>query len=389
MSGDVRLLLSLYLPFFAIHCAEQIYFIYGNVLQSYGLTSVSIGWILGIFFMTVMAIRPLGGWVLENFGLRRTLVWSSFASFIGCSALLVTDYEPMLFAGRALSGAGFSVYTMGLFSHQAIVVPEEKRGAIFALLVSGGMLPSATVIPLGEWLILSSHTKLYLALGPALSIVCWYFGGKAGASEPSVKRGGKRWGTYRDLFSSRTFLILSLTGFIIALVDAVTVSVSLLTAANGLVASYFLASASVTAVIVRVAGAKLMNWLPRAILLAPCGILLSVALFVMSLSPSNFSLFWGGIFYGAGIGAGWPMLHALLSDTLPAHLRPKGTATVLILYDAGWFITPLIVGYVSPLLGIARTFQTVTLFTFIALTAIQAAYWIPFHRAKAGGTAKP
>jgi MFS family permease len=261
-------------------------------------------------------------------------------------------------------------------------VPEKMRGSTFAIIASGGMLPTATVAPLGEWLLLSSHTMLYLSMGPLLCVICWYFGGKVGAPEVKVKRGEKSWGTYRDLLSSRTFVILCVTGMIIALVDAITVSISLLATERGLVASYYLASASITAVLVRLPGARILNALPRAILLAPCGLLMSAAMLILALSPSNFSFLLGGVFYGAGIGAGWPMLHALLSDTLSVPLRPKGTATALLLYDSGWFLTPIIVGYISPILGIAHTFFALAAFSLSALSLLQIFYWIPAYRAK-------
>jgi MFS family permease len=385
MSEEARLLLNLFLPFYAVHCVEQVYFVYGNVLKGYGLSSEATGWILGVFFMTVMAVRPFGSWVLENFGIQRTLVWGSIVSLAGSSVLLFTEYAPVLFLGRALIGVAFGIYTMGLFAHQAIIVPEKMRGATFALIVSGGMLPTATVAPLGEWLLLGSHTRLYLAIGPILSVVCWYFGRKVRDGGPAVKRGergGRTWGTYRDLLSSRTFALLAVTGLIIALVDAIAVSVSLLAAERGLVASYFLASASVTSVIVRVAGARTLNILPRAILLAPCGILMSAAMLITSLLPSNFFFMIGGFLYGVGIGAGWPMLHALLSDSLEVGLRPKGTAAALLLYDCGWFITPIIVGYASPVLGITRTFGALAIFTLVLLALLQIFYWVPFYRAK-------
>ena len=381
MSQDAKLLVNLFLPFFLIHCVQQIYLTYGNLLQSYKLSHEATGWILGVYFLAAMLIRPLGGWLLENFGIRRTLVWSGILSFIGCSLFFFEQSAELLFIGRAISGAGFGVYTTGLFSHQALCVSEKMRGAMFSLLVVGGILPMCTVTPLGEWLLLGSRDTLYLAVGPALSVMCCFLGGrvKVAATVETSGGGEKSWGTYRGLFSSRSFLFLVLTGTIIALVDALIISLSLLAIENGLVVSYFLASLSITAVVVRLAGSPLLNVLPRVALLAPCGILMSCAMFTVSLFPVNSVFVTCGILFGVGIGAGWPMYHSLVGDLLDPALLPKGTATALFLYDFGFFMTPLIVGYFLPHFGTSGTFITISLAAGGALVLLEVFYWLPLY----------
>ena len=84
MSQDVKLLISLFLPFFLIYSVQHVYLIYGNLLQSYGISPEATGWILSGYFLAAMAIRPLGGWLIENFGIRKTLVCGGMLSFIGC-----------------------------------------------------------------------------------------------------------------------------------------------------------------------------------------------------------------------------------------------------------------------------------------------------------------
>jgi len=258
---------------------------------------------------------------------------------------------------------------------------------MFSLLVVGGAIPMGIVAPLGEWLLLSSRDMLYLAAGPALSILCCFLGGRVNieaAREPRSGSGrgirGKNWGTYSRLFSSRPFLFLVLTGTVIALADALIINLALLAADKGLVASYFLVSVSVTAIIVRLPGAALLNVLPRMALLAPCGILISCSMVLVSSFPSNNMFILGGIIFGLGLGAGWPMYHALIADLLEPALLPKGTATALLLYDIGFCVTPLIVGYFLPIFGTAWTFAAIALATGGALVLLQLFYWIPLYQ---------
>ncbi|MCL2010141.1 MAG: MFS transporter [Synergistaceae bacterium] len=381
MSQDTKLLVNIFLPFFLIYSVQHVYLIYGNLLQSYEISHEATGWILGVYFLAAMLVRPLGGWLLENFGIRRTLVWSGMLSFIGCSLFFFKQSVFPLFIGRAISGAGFGIYTTGLFSHQALCVSEKMRGAMFSLLVVGGILPISTVTPLGEWLLLGSRETLYLAIGPALSAACCFLGGRVNVAAAGETRGGgeKSWGTYGVLFSSRPFLFLVFTGTTIALVDAFIVNISLLALEKGLAASYFLVSLSISAVVVRLAGSPLQNTLPRVALLAPCGILMSCSMILASFFPASGVFVAAGILFGVGIGAGWPMYHALIGDLLDPPLFPKGTATALLLYDAGYFVTPLTVGYFLPRFGTSGTFMAISLAAGGALVFIEVFYWLPLY----------
>jgi MFS family permease len=382
ISQDTRLLASLFLPFFLIHCVEFLYLTYGSLLQSYKFSSETIGWILGIYFLSAMLSRPLGGWLLENFGIRRMLIWSGMLSFMGCSLLFYTQSATLLIIGRVISGAGFGIYSTGLFSHQAICVSEKMRGAMFSLLVVGGILPIGTITPLGEWLLLKSQNTLFLAIGPILSLVCCFLGGRVCITTKGEINSGdeKSWGTYSELFSSRSFQFLVLTGTIIALVDALIINFSLLAIEKKLVASYFFVSVSVSAALVRLAGSQLLNVLPRVVLLAPCGILMTCSVIMASFFPTNSVFVVAGILFGIGIGAGWPMYHSLIGDLLDPTLLPKSTSTALLLYDAGFFVTPLIVGYFLPHFGTSWTFVIISLVVGGDLILLEVFYWFPLYR---------
>ncbi|MCL2373906.1 MAG: MFS transporter, partial [Treponema sp.] len=334
------------MPFFLIHSVQQIYLTYAILLyHGYGFSYETTGWIIAVYSLAAMLTRPLGGWLLENFGIRRILVWSALLSFVGCAlffanesaALLrigralsgaifgIYSIEPatLLLLGRAFSGAAFGIYSMGLFSHQALCVSEKRRGAMFSLLVVGSVLPMGAVAPLGEWLLNNSQTMIYLAIGPVLSIFCCFFGGRVnvqtvpdGLAGHKRAAGEKNWGSYHDLFSSRAFLFLIVTGTVIALVDALIIKLSLLAAEQGLTVSFFFASVSAAALVVRLPLASALNSLPRIPLIAPTGILMALSMIIVSFFPSNAALVTGGILFGAGLGAGWPMYHALISDIL-------------------------------------------------------------------------
>lgn len=379
MSPAAKLMLNLFLPFFAVHCMEQMYFVYGTVLQSYALSPKVIGWILSSYFITIMSIRPLGGWIMENFGIRKTLIGAGVLGFVGCTVLFFARGVPMLLLGRILSGASFGVYGVGIFSYQAIAIPARVRGSSFALITSGGVLPMAIATPLGEWFLLHGHPNAYLAMGPLFAIACVYFGSRVGDQSVSSKK-KESWGTYSELLAFRPYVMLLLSGMLMALVDASVISISLLSAEHGIAASYFLTSIAVVAAIVRILGSNILGMLPRMLFFSPAALCMACGLFAASAFPSDTVFLLAGALFGLGIGMGWPVYLALIADILPSALRPKGTATALLLYDSGWIATPLIVGYAASVLGNAWTFRLLSLAALLAVVALYAVYWIPLHR---------
>jgi MFS family permease len=350
------------------------------VLESYGLSSQTTGGVIGSFFLAITLARPAGGWMTENLGIKNTLAIGSVLGCAGCAMLFFTGSIPALFAGRIISGASVVIFTIRIYSYQGLVTTEKTRGRLFSLTGVGGVLPTATVTPLAEWFVAGGHTNLFLLMGPLMCVACFPLGRKIIMNDAPFVQREKTWGTYRGLMKSRPFAMLAVTGIMMALVDASSASISLLASERGLVTSYFMASFSVMAVLVRLAGGKMPESLPRIACVAPCGMLMGASLLIIAIMPSNASFMICGALFGAGIGAGFPMMLASVGDILPPELRPKATAAVLLMYDAGWTASPLFVGYLTPALGRAGTFIMLAAVTFAALAALTVVYWIPERR---------
>ena len=387
-SDNTKFLLSLFVPLYAIHCMEQIYFIYGNVLGSYGLSPQTTGNILGVFFGAIMCTRPLGGWMIENLGIRRTMAASGLLALAGCSMLFFERSVPFLYAGRIISGAGFGIFSIGLFSYQAIRTTSKARGAAFAITTIGGVLPMGTMTPLGDLLVTGGHVKTYLAMGPVIAVICLLLSGlvkdeKSGGT--SVKRS---WGAYSSLARNRPFVMLVTTCAVMALIDASSVSISMMAAERGLVASSFIASLSIAAVITRLCCARVLDRMPHSFSIAPFAMLMSCAIVAASAAKSNVSFLFCGILFGVGIGGGFPLMLASVSDILPEELRPKGTAVALLIYDLGWFVTPSLIGALTPRIGLARSFTALACAALAILAALAIFYWAPKRIADAGKLSK-
>ena len=381
LSQSNMMLLKIFLPFFAMNSMVQVYYIFGTYLEKLHISPDAIGWILSSFFIAAMLSRPVSSWVIEHFGVRLSLAASAFVSLIGCSLLALSDSVTLLLIGRILAGAGFGVYSTGIFAYSSMVLPEKKRASSFALLTSSGALPMATVIPLGEWLFINGHSLLYMLIGPLLSLACLGLALRLEPLQPAKK--GEAWGTYGQLMKADNFLLLTSTVFLYSSIDALVVSFSLLAATKNIAASYFLASISIAAIVTRVGGAGIINRIPRRIILAPCGILMAVSVAATSFTHSTVVFIFAGALFGVASGAGFPVMVALVGDILDKRLQPKGTSSIFFLYDAGCFMTPIIIGYLMQITGIVQAFRIFSAAVVLTLLLLQILFWMPrFYKVK-------
>lgn len=365
-----------------MHCLEQMYFIMGPMVESKGISPQMTGWVLGIFFVGVVLFRPIGGLALERLGVRKTLIFSSLFGIVGSVLLaLFSANVPMLLFARLLSGLSFGGFVVAMLAHQALVIPAEMKGAAFALITTGGMLPMATVTPIAEWLLRSGYPAVYLWMGPVLALICLYLGSRVEGSDAKVSAKKEvAWGKYSDLLKIRPFLLLAATALPMSLVDASVMCMASLAAEHNLIVSFFLSSAAIAGVLLRVVGARFLDRLPRDLLIAPALMMMSGGILGIALLPGNRTLLLGGVVFGVGIGMGFPVLLSLISDLLDRKLQPKGTVAIILTFDMGWILTPLFVGYLSSVAGIAWTLRLLALMGLLVACATHFWGWLPRHR---------
>ena len=376
-----KVLIYLFLSYYAMHCFEQMYFLMGPILEGQGISHATTGWILGIFFVGVIGCRPIGGWALEHLGVRKTLVFMGSIGFFASVliALFYTNVPVLLFA-RFLTGLSYGGYVVAMLAYQTLVIPVEKRAGAVALITTGGMLPMATITVLGEWLLRRGHIAAYFWMAPIAALCCIYLGTRL--DEPGKVSSGesKSWGKYRDLFRLQPFVLLLGTAVLISLLDGSVVSIASLAVKNDLVASSFFASSAITGVLSRIVMARFIDDLPRKLLLVPSLLMMAISLTWIAFFPSTTSFLFGGMGFGAGIGIGFPMMISMVSLVVGKKLQPKGTVTLVTVFDLGWVFTPLIIGYGAEFFGIEWSFRLLGVVAFVLGLVVFLYGWLPLYR---------
>lgn len=374
-----RQVFTLFVAFYSAYCFSNLYYFLNYSLTLRGISSHQTGMILSVFFLSMLLYRPFSGPVIELLGVRTTLAMAGCLMITGgIMVALAKGSIGVLLAGRILGGLGFSSFVVGIVSYQSIAVPPENRGRSFSLVTIGSILPIATIVPVTEWLISKNSGTLFLWIAPAIGLACLFVGRLVETAEFKRAQRPSHWGSYTDLLKVPGFKTLFLFQFYLSFSEALSLSLPNFAAVSGQSVSLFMLPAATASILFRLAGFRLMERIPRVLLVPPAAVLIALGFFLTGLSPQAFGFTLGGFLFGLGMGAGFPTHLSLIGDLLPKELHPKGTAALFFAGDLSWTVSPLLVGLVRPFLHNRGVFLLFPFFALVAISATIFFLWRPF-----------
>ena len=332
-----------------------LFFLYPLALSRQGVDLVRTGWLMSGFFLATTLVRPLGSLCAERLGVRRTLLLSGLGMGVASLGLVLPWGFPGILASRLLQGACYGVFMVGLTAYQALVIPPDIRGAAFALVSVGYVMPQITVVPGADFLLSRGWLGAYLMQAPLWGFAC---AASAFLVPPGLARGRRSdeaWGSWKDLRGLRGLWPLLGSLLLFALVNATALQyLPSLSGEKGLSASRFIVGIALAALGVRLGGRRLMDSCPKRMTLMGGSVLLMGGMGLAALGAgSDGILLVCGLLYGVGMGFGFPVVLALIPDLIPPNLRPKGVALAFFAMDGGWILAPLLVGLLGKGLGLA------------------------------------
>lgn len=323
-----------------------------------GLDASDAGLLVAVFYFASVLTRPFLGSVVTRIGFRSFFLAAGLLSVASslAIALLGARFWPAM-AARALLGLASSMMQIGLATYQAIAFDEHERGRAFSLIMAGGIVPMMTVVPLAEWLLLRGYTSLYilvpLAICVAAAIVMPSTPGLAEADipRPDPHKGANPFRGMGDCLRIPAFRLAILSILLFSIADASASFMSSTTAHFGLMASLFLSSNALVGLLVRLFLARYLDRFPRWVLATPTVLITSGALLLSTVSPTETRLVEMGLLFGIGMGIGFPMHLALISDSVPTRLQPPAISICWFLIGLAFAVIPLFMGWLRGIAG--------------------------------------
>ena len=378
-AGERKKILSLSAGFFFVMGFSNVSYFLPVYYAQMGFSPKAAGLLVSAFFITSVALRPFMAGLIIKFGFRKILFSAGIISVLSSIgvALAGNSFWLALFS-RAALGVGASFFQVGLATFQAVAFSESIRGRAFSLTMAGGLLPMMTLVPLADWLLFRDLHSIYILL-PLISSVA------ALLMMPLIPdlgitkipgAGGSRnyFSSLADCFKIPAFRVALFAFFLFCLVDATSAFMAAMTRHYGLMASFFLSSNALVGVCVRLFCARLLDRYPRWKLSLPSIMITAGTLLLASINPTRESLIVLGLIFGIGMGFGFPLHIALISDVVPQNLQPQAVSTAWFLMGFDFAVIPLLMGWMGTQTGPVATFQFICGLTLLG-AVMSALMW--------------
>jgi MFS family permease len=363
----------------AIYSYSNVFFMLAPYLALKGFSPEFAGVLVAGFYAATTFARPLGSWVVERAGIRRTLVVSAFLC-LGISIFMfaASSFWPLL-AIRVVMGCAYGVFVVALATYQSLAIPEEIRGLAFALVTLGSMACLFTVVPLADWLLAQGRGSLFLAVPVFMAGLCALLSFRLPPLSRAPGTLSEEWGTWSELRQNTPVWRMATSCALFGLCDASIIYLPTLALAMGLIPSSFVVANGLGALVIRIWGREFFNRYPRYVFAGPSLLVMAFFLYLSAVAANNLWLFVCGFFYGVGMGYGYPAHLALIGDLAPARLRAKSSALVYLCYDASWFVLPVYVGFATPVIGEIWAFKLLALFSVASGIGVTA-MWVRYSK---------
>ena len=376
---------NIFILFFAnffMLCMHNAYYVFTAYSQAYGGLLMFGSLLFSIYFVAVAISRPISGTIIERIGIKKSMLIASFIAIVSCTAygylcwldldnagiyngvveaghflscLSPEQYGYLLIACRILAGFSYSLYMVALFVALSYSTTDESRGMATSFVTLAGLFSMSVSIPLANYFTTSGlYDKItgsiyYLAIGPVAAAISVIFvlllkspnmAASSDASEPTQEI---KWGSWKDLFSTKLIMILCFATLFMSLVDGMSGSVSDLALKHGTTSSVYMITISLGGILTRflITLPMVKRWDLKSVLPVSSMVMAACIIALAKCPDSSAAIVFPvvGFINGVALGFAFPAYVQLITELSPANLLPKSNVAVLLSYDLGWFIT--------------------------------------------------
>lgn len=341
-------------------------------IQRLGGNEIQIGLVMGLYSLVGIVCQPLIGPWVDVVGRRPFMLVGIALTLTAALLAAVPGGVGLLAVVRALQGVGLSCFFVASFSYVVDIVPAAQRGWALGIYGISGFISTAVAPLIGEWVVRTAGFRALFLLSASLAVVpgvlVWPLpetprpGGLPARLAPGAVRAALEDLLHRHMLLAMFFGLGSGTIFAFLPTFAEDLDVTTL--------SLFYTAYSLAAIVVRLAGGRLIDTRGRRAVIVPStfvqatstGLLALLGALVTrtSATPVLPVLFLAGLLAGGAHGFLYPALAALVTDTTPSERRAAVvgvfSAVMLVGQTAGAFTF----GYVANALGYGSMWALLT-----------------------------
>lgn len=363
------------ITFLAI-CNMALFFRFNTYLTQLAVDPSWHGLVISLFALVAVLVRPLIG---HRFTATNAGRWMVIASLgvAGCMPLYgLAQSLGSLIALRIGHGLVYVILVTAATAPMVDSIPEGRSGQAFGIITIINLLPMAFIPPLVIALLtwLGSYPRV-LAWSALLNLLIVFL---VPLMNKGLSRDAKKAQpvlTWPDLSANlRNRQVLWLLGVSLLIYTAFTpvfFFIQDFARQRGLAnPGWFFSASAVMEIATRLLAGRLFDRVRKTMLLGLALLLLVVAYLAMIAAQGQTALLALGLALGLGWGVGMPMLNAIMFELSPARFRAMNTNLSLLMFQAGFFLGPLLGGALLTHMGYSWMLAGCAALCLLALAGI-------------------
>lgn len=337
-----------------------------------------IGLVIGTMSASAIAFRPALGRIMDSRGRKIVLTVGGVVNIAASASYLAVDHiGPLLFGVRMLHGLAQGMLFSVLFTIAADLVPAARRTQGIGIFGVSGMIPFGIAGLTGDAILARAGYAELFVFAAACAAIGFGVAITLPDSRPEPEADAPRRRSFIGAMLDRPLLpiwiaVLSF-GLAIASYHAFF-KTYVLTRQIGSVGSFF-GMYTTTAVLLRIFGGRIPDWLGPKRTLVPSLLAIAASLAVLAQAGSDAAVLVAGALGGAGHGFAFPIASALVVERARGSERGTALAGFTALFDIG-----LLVGAPAFGLVLERTSYTVMYTAASATVVVGAAVFLLVDR---------
>jgi predicted MFS family arabinose efflux permease len=338
-------------------------------VRSLGHSEATVGWVLGVFSLSALLVRPFAGVFADRAGRRPSIIVGGILMGASCVGYAVAG-RWSIFLARVVNGMGWGATTAVTATVAADLAPRNRRGTILGIygMITGLALATGPSIGIAvsSWLGYTTTFLVGAACGFGAALTIYFL--RAPRPPRSPDHGRLR---LENLFS-RTALGPAAIMLCFSLIYGAVLSfIPLFTIDRGLGTSgRFFTVFAVTLIILRISGGSLSDRFGRFAVVAPGFVLCAIAMLMLASAESRLMLLLAAVFFAAAFAFIQPATQAWAVDRSAAHSRGTVLSTVIAAQDLGISSGSFMAGLLADHFGYGALFVTAAGVSLVGLLPV-------------------
>ncbi|MDP4549989.1 MFS transporter [Alkalihalobacillus macyae] len=324
-----------------------------------------IGFVVGIFTLSALLIRPWSGHVLESLGRRVVFLIGLFVFVISVGSYAFTGSLILLFLMRVVQGLGWGMSTTAVGTIATDLIPQKRRGEGMGYFGLAGNLAMAFGPALGLLIIaVFDFSSMFLIAASAgfISFVIAAFIRYKPANKTPVPK--KKW----DVFEKSALMPSLLLFFITMVFGGIATFLPLYAEQLGIdgIEWYFVVFAF-SLMAVRAFAGRIYDRKGHKAIFLPGALLILAAMIDLVLLSNQFMLLLAAFLFGIGFGSVQPALQAWAVNEAPLNRKGMANATFFSAFDLGVGLGAMFFGLIASKFGYADIYLTAGISVIISM----------------------